>query len=185
MFNQACGCWSSLQVQLLQANSLRDHAAVLIKEMVVLYPSSSQLWLARLHCEIMMKTEFEDLVEIFHEAISSVGEEIQVCPSRLQPAYPSLPLPPPLPPSSSLFLPLPLPPSFSLFLPLSLLSCLSLSFFSIKIWQLYISQVILRQSSFPEIESVFKVRVLMDTDNNCVYFILILGVPSGATFLKS
>ena len=171
----------SLQVQLLQANGLRDHAAVLIREMVVLYPSSCQLWLARLHCEIMMKTEFEDLVEIFHEAISSVGEEIQVCPSRLQPAYPfspssSLSLSPFLSPSSSL----PLPPSSSL----SLLSCLSLSFFSMKIWQLYISQVILRQSSFPEIESVFKVCVLMDTDN-CVYFILILGVLSGATFLKS
>ena len=164
MFNQACGCWSSLQVQLLQANSLRDHAAVLIKEMVVLYPSSSQLWLARLHCEIMMKTEFEDLVEIFHEAISSVGEEIQVYPSRLQPAYPLSPSP-----SSSLSLSL----SLSLFLPLlpplSLLSCLSLSFFSMKIWQLYISQVILRQSSFPEIESVFKVSVLMDTD---IVFIL-------------
>ena len=164
----------SLQVQLLQANGLCDHAAALIREMVVLYPSSCQLWLARLHCEIMMKTEFEDLVEIFHEAISSVGEEIQVCPSRLQPAYPLSPSPSsslslslflPLPPSLSLPFSLPLPPSSSL----SLLSCLSLSFFSMKIWQLYISQVILRQSSFPEIESVFKVRVLMDTD---IVFIL-------------
>lgn len=62
-------------VQLLQTTGLHKSAGILVKEMVILFPFSSQLWLIRLHSEILKQENFETLSDLFHEAILSVKKE--------------------------------------------------------------------------------------------------------------
>ncbi|XP_019852946.1 PREDICTED: U3 small nucleolar RNA-associated protein 6 homolog isoform X2 [Amphimedon queenslandica] len=62
-------------VKLLQTNGLHEPAGILVKEMVILFPFSCQLWLIRLHSEILNQANFETLSDLFHEAILSVKKE--------------------------------------------------------------------------------------------------------------
>ncbi|XP_019852950.1 PREDICTED: U3 small nucleolar RNA-associated protein 6 homolog isoform X3 [Amphimedon queenslandica] len=74
-------------VKLLQTNGLHEPAGILVKEMVILFPFSCQLWLIRLHSEILNQANFETLSDLFHEAILSVKKEVHPLATQIWQLY--------------------------------------------------------------------------------------------------